>query len=82
MTLHIELGHRDMENITRLADKSVRFVNDDGRPMFEVTAGEDGKSINVRGCGSTKVNGVVYIESLYVLPNASNHIDVMVRPYE
>jgi hypothetical protein len=82
MSLQIETGHPVQGNVKRLTERMIRFVTDDGRAMFEVIACPNGRSIEVRGVGSTKVGGVIYTESLDVRPNVSNSITVMVRPYE
>lgn len=81
MTLHIETGHPVTADVQKLNDKTVRFVTEDGRAMFEVTAGEDGRSIKVCGVGVTKVEDVIYTESIDVRPNSSNSVTIMVRPW-
>jgi hypothetical protein len=82
MSLHIETGHPVTADAKPLAEKTVRFVTEEGRAMFEVSAGKDGRSIEVRGVGTTKVDGVIYTERLDVRPHVSNSITVMVRQYD
>jgi hypothetical protein len=48
----------------------VRFVTDDGRTMFEVHIGQDGRSIEIRG---------VHNSSLVACPNASNSLTIRTR---
>ena len=82
MSLHIETGYPVTADAKRLGATTVRFVTEDGRGMFEVSAGKDGRSIEIRGVGAAKVDGVIYSERLDVRPHVSNSITVMVRPYE
>lgn len=82
MTLHIETGHPVTADATRLKEITVRFVTEDGRTMFEVMAGKDGRSINVRAVEVTKVDGVLYAGNIDVRPNVANSIDVLVRKYD
>lgn len=48
MKLRIESGHPMMTNVEAVSGSLVRFVTEDGRTMFEVSSGEDGRSIEVR----------------------------------
>jgi hypothetical protein len=43
MSLHIETGHPVTADAKRLEEKTVRFVTEDGRAMFEVSACKDGR---------------------------------------
>jgi len=82
MGLKIASGHR-ITNDEEFHDfDTVRFVVDDGRTMFEVRAGKDGKSIEVRGVEVCFVDGTMYSEALVVYPNCSNSILVRVRRYD
>ena len=82
MSLHIETGHPVTADAKKLAEKTVRFVTEDGRAMFEVTACKDGRGIEVRAVETTKVDGVVYAGLIDVRPNVANSITVRVRPYD
>ena len=82
MTLHIETGHPVTMDVQTLPVKGVRFVTDDGRTMFEVYSGKDGRSIEVRGVDVTKVGDVLYANSLAACPNASNSMTICVLPYD
>ena len=80
--MRIESGHPMTKDVAEVAGDSVRFVADDGRTMFEVRAGKDGKSLEVRGVDNAKVNGVLYATALCVIPNVTNSITVAAIPYD
>ena len=80
--MRIESGHQMTKNVAEVAGDSVRFVCDDGRTMFEVRAGKDGKSLEVRGVDDAKVNGVLYGTALCVIPHVTNSITVAAIPYD
>lgn len=69
-------------DVQTLSSKSVRFVTDDGRTMFEVNLGKDGTSIEVRGVDVTRVEGLLYNSSLAACPNASNSLTIRVLPFD
>lgn len=82
MKLHIETGDTVTADNERVEGNSVRFVTEDGRTMFEVSAGTDGRSLEVRAVDSTRVNGEVFDARLEVLPNVTNSITVRTRRNE
>ena len=82
MALHIETGHPLTVDVKKLDAKAVRFVTDDGRCMFEVTTGKDGRSIEVRAVETTKVGGAIYESLLDVRPNVANSVTILTRRYE
>jgi len=82
MSLHIETGHPVTADAKRLTEKTVRFVTEDGRTMFEVIACKDGRGIEVRAVDSTRVDGVMYAGLIDVRPSVANSITVRVRPYD
>ena len=79
--LHIETGHKITRDAQTIDANGVRFVTENGQTMFEVDIGEDGKSIEVRGVDSTKVEEVRYGSKLAACPNASNSLTVRVCRY-
>lgn len=79
--LHIETGHPITKNVQRLDAKGVRFIAEDGRTMFEVHAGSDGASIEVRGVEVTLVKDVLYDSKLAACPNASNSLTIRACRY-
>ena len=82
MTLHIETGHPVTADVKQVDGRCVRFVSDDDRTMFEVIAGKDGRSLEVRAVEVTKVDGVIYAGRLVVYPAASNTVTIRVPRYE
>jgi hypothetical protein len=82
MSLHIETGHPITDDVDILAAKSVRFVTDNGRAMFEVHIGQDGRSIDIRGVDVTKVEDLIYSSSLVACPNASNSLTIRTLLYD
>jgi hypothetical protein len=60
----------------------VRFLCDDGKAVFEVSIGDDGRSIEVRGVGSYCHGGDVYIEALEFSPRFSNVVEIRTKKYE
>ena len=81
MKLRIESGHPMMNNAEAVSGNLVRFVTDDGRTMFEVSSGEDGRSIEVRAVEMTKIGGQFYGAALELLPHTSNSIVVRTKLY-
>ena len=79
MTLHIETGHPVSADVEQVPGNTVRFVTEDGRAMFEVSCGKDGRSIEVRGVESTKVSGEIYSNLIDVRPNVANSVTLMAR---
>ena len=59
----------------------VRFLTDEGRPIFEVRVGEDGRSIDVRGIDCCRVDGVMYSEALEISPRYSNGVEIRTKKY-
>lgn len=49
--------------------------------MFEVSAGDDGRSLEIRGVEVCKVKGVLYDSTLLIKPNVANVITVETNPY-
>ena len=82
MSLHIETGHPITNDVDILAAKGVRFVTDDGRTMFDVHIGQDGRSIEIRGVDVTKVEDLIYDSSLVACPNASNSLTIRTLLYD
>ena len=82
MPLHIETGHSVTGDIEVLPATGVRFVTDDGRTMFDVCVGRDGRSIEVRGVDVAVVGNVLYGAELAACPNASNSLTICTLPYD
>lgn len=56
--------------------KEVRFLTDDGKPVFEVSIGEDGRSIEVRGVNTYTFDGSIYTEALEIRPRYTNSVEI------
>lgn len=82
MTLHIESGHPVMADARRVSGDKVRFVTEDGRTMFEVGVGRDGRSIEVSGVETTKHDGQIYDCWLLVQPIGANRVTIRTVKYK
>lgn len=80
--MKIATGHTITKNQVDHDFTQVRFLCDDGSPVFEVSIGVDGRSIEVRGVGSYSHGGYVYVEPLEISPIYSNVIEIRTRKYE
>jgi len=76
MTLHIETGHPVTGDAVKIDARAVRFVTDDGRTMFEVNIGDDGKSLKVYAVETTKHDGKIYNNRLQVCPGSTNALTI------
>ena len=82
MAMRIETGHAVSKDAHLVDSDRVRFVAEDGRTMFEVVAGKDGRSIEVRGVDTCKVGDQVYSNALDIRPHVSNLVEIRAREYE
>ena len=80
--MKIETGHKVTADAAPVAGDRVRFVTNDGRTIFEVTCGEDGHSIEVRGVETFKVGKVVYDGCIEIRPQCANAVWIQARPYK
>jgi len=80
--MKIQTGMTIMQNVKPVDGDRVVFVAEDGREMFEVCAGKDGRSLEIRSPAHCKVGGVLYSNSLIVEPNCANSITISTRKYE
>lgn len=55
---------------------SIWFVNQHGRVVFEVKAGDDGRSLIVRATDYNLVEGELYTTQLLIAPMCSNEVRV------
>jgi len=78
----IETGHELLKNVAPVNSDTVRFVADDGRTIFEVSIGKDGRSLDVRAVDNCVIGGELYAARLVVAPHASNSASVRVPRYE
>ncbi len=80
--LRIESGHPVHGDVAPVLSDMVRFITEDGRAMFEVAVGMDGRSIEVRSVETTKVDGVIYDTTLEITPRATNLVIVRTERYD
>jgi hypothetical protein len=82
MALHIETGHPVTRDTNKVEGNRVRIVSEDGRTMFEIVLGRDGRSVEVRAVEPTKHDGKIYDTCLRVCPDASNAVTIRTALYE
>jgi len=78
----IETGHEVTKDVAVVGAQEVRFVADDGRTMFEVGWNADGRSINVRGVGCSRVDAKLYAGTIDIRPICGNAVRIMAREYD
>lgn len=81
MKLQIQTGHELTNDVKPVNADRVRFVAEDGRTMFEVTANDDGTSIEVRSVDTCRVDGVLYNGTLELAPRCANVLTVRSPKY-
>ncbi len=82
MPMRIETGHAVSKDAQLVDADRVRFVAEDGRTMFEVVAGKDGRSIEVRGVETCRVDGVLYSNAIDVRPQVTNLVTIRAREHD
>lgn len=80
--LKMRVGHRLLKDVQDVPGKSISFYAEDGRTMFEVTVGSDGRSIEVRGVDNCIVDGVLHSNFFHVVPRAANSVTILCPKYE
>lgn len=80
--MKIQTGHPVMGNVEDVQGASVRFIDDEGRCLFEVQICKDGASLEVRGVDSHMVGDEVHVTSLTIEPKYSNCVVVRTLPYD
>lgn len=71
-----------VKGFTECDGDRVRFVAEDGRDMFDIEVGEDGRSIIVSGISTFIVQGRIYTAQLEIKPHVSNSITVSAAEYK
>lgn len=82
MPLKIETGHPVSGDVKPVEGNRIRFVAEDGQTMFEVTAGKDGRSIEVRAVDTCRVDGVLYNGIIEIHPLCGNSIEIRTQKYQ
>lgn len=80
--MKIQTGHKLTGDVKPIEADSVSFIAEDGRAMFEVMVGKDGRSIEVRGVQCCRVDGTLYAEGLIIRPICSNVVVVRTVEYD
>jgi len=65
-----------------LTTDRIRLCVDDGRTMFDVSIGKDGRSIEICAVDTVRVKNVLYSNRIIVEPRASNFVVVRTVPYD
>ena len=79
--LRIETGHQVTGDIQVVEAQAVRFVAEDNRTMFEVSALKDGSGIEVRAVDATVRDGVLHEATILVSPRTSNMVMLTTPKY-
>lgn len=79
--MKIATGHRVTKDQLIHEFDTVRFLAEDGRCMFQVSIGDDGKSIEVMGVDSYKADDQLFDSTLAVEPRAANLIHIRTKLY-
>ncbi|KQP36109.1 hypothetical protein [Pseudorhodoferax sp. Leaf274] len=82
MGLHIEIGHPVTKDVKLIEGKLVRFADENGRTMFEVSIRPDGRSLDVRAVEVTKHDGELYESTLEIRPAAANCVRISTPRYD
>lgn len=80
--MKIQTGHPVMGNVQDVRGNSVRFINDEGRWLFEVQICKDGTSIQVRGVESHMIGDEIHVNSMTIEPKYSNCVVIRTLPYD
>ena len=81
-SMTMQTGHEFLANVKDVPGKSISFVDDQGRVVFEVSIVDGEQAIEIRGVNMTKHKGKTYSEQLVVKPRYSNSIHVFKEIYE
>jgi hypothetical protein len=82
VSLRMTTGHPVTKDVQPVDGNAIRFIAEDGRCMFEVLCGKDGRSLEVRGVELWRVDGHLYGSSIAIYPHASNSVRVEGVAYE
>ena len=76
---HVEEENEDAGVV--INGKRVLFQTDDGDTIFEVTVGNDGRSIKVLAVDHYRLKRVLYSNQLQIEPSVSNSIVIRTTAY-
>ena len=77
----METGHPVSADVAQVAGDRIRFVNQDGRCLFEIRIGRDQASIEVRAVDTHKVGDVIHDGVLFIHPISSDLITLSTPAY-
>ena len=77
----MQTGLEMLNNVQAIDGDIIRFIAEDGREMFEVRAGQDGISIEVRAVQNCRVGGELMDDTIVIRPICSNSIRISVPKY-
>ena len=70
------------EPLQDLTTDRIRCFASDGREMFEINIGSDGRSLEIIAGVTYRENGVMYKEHLLVEPQGYGRITIRSKPYD
>ena len=73
--MKMQTGHVITADVKEVKGRSISFVNEDGRVVYEVRINED-MSLEVRGVEVVRRDGVLYSECLSIRPRYSNSVEI------
>ena len=73
--MKMQTGRSLTADVKEVKGRSISFVNEDGRVVYEVRINED-MSLEVRGVELIRRDGVLYSESLSIRPRYSNWVEI------
>jgi len=79
--LHMETGHPVSADVKQVYGDRIRFVNQEGRCLFEVRIGDDQASIEVRAVDTHRIGDVIHDDALTIRPESSNKITLSTPAY-
>lgn len=79
--LRMFTGHSVTHDEKEIEGRSIRFKTEDGRCMFEIRCGDDGRSIEVMAVDVCKVGDVLFDTRLTISPRVTNHVIVKTSEY-
>jgi hypothetical protein len=72
--LHMETGHPVSADVAQVAGDQIRFVNQDGRCLFEIRIQDDQASIEVRAVDTHRAGNKINDNVLVIEPKSCNCI--------
>ena len=80
--LHMETGHPVTANVQQVEGDCIRFVDQDGKCVFEVSITQGQPTIEVRAVDFHKSGHQIHSGMIVVRPDSSNKITISTPPYK